>query len=434
MNVTQTADVAAKRGAQDAGKYFRYMADFVEFTAADADAIKHSAPIIEKHLPEIVSKFYAHLLRYPPTRKFFLKKDGAIDQEYVELRMRHLTNFWIRTAQAVYDDDYARYVDYVGRAHTSHGADPRIYIAERYVIGQVGFIQHAIMQVLMQDLHTVDEDLGHRAIDAWDKLLMVILEMLSRAYNTERETETFEALTQVDVNQVEQLAAEAFALEHDKAKPVAMRAVIVARADEIPEGERKLVQIGDLSIGVFYHRGKWIAIRNWCLHRGGPVATGCLEGDTLTCPWHGFEYAIDDGHLLVDPSAKLDLYAVAIRDGQIEIQVPDVQAAPKEIGANEFRPRDVPPGKIKRVRVNGANVAVYNVGGTFFATQDECTHAGGPLSESDLAENVVTCALHGSQFDVTTGAVARGPAQKSLMTYRVVVAGDVARVEQKTSS
>jgi len=54
--------------------------------------------------------------------------------------MRHQTNFWLRTSEGVFDDEYAQYVDYVGRAHTAHGADPNIYIAERYVIGMVGFV------------------------------------------------------------------------------------------------------------------------------------------------------------------------------------------------------------------------------------------------------------------------------------------------------
>lgn len=114
-----------KRGAEDAGRYFRYIAEFVGFTQDDANTIKESGLIIEKYLPEIVSQFYAHLLRYPPTRKHFLKKDGTIDRDYVQLRMHHLTNFWRRTAAGKYDDDYARYIDYVGRAHTSHGADQR---------------------------------------------------------------------------------------------------------------------------------------------------------------------------------------------------------------------------------------------------------------------------------------------------------------------
>ena len=68
-----------KEGAADSGKYFNYMAQFVEFESADIETIQKTKPIIEKHLPEIIDKFYAHVLRYPPTRKFFLKRDGSID-------------------------------------------------------------------------------------------------------------------------------------------------------------------------------------------------------------------------------------------------------------------------------------------------------------------------------------------------------------------
>ena len=123
MSTTPQANIAAKQGAEDAGKYFRYMAEFVGFKPEDADVIRRTKPIIEQHLPDIVGKFYSHLLRYPPTRQWFLKPDNTLDQAYLELRMRHLTNFWVRTAEGNFDDEYARYVDYVGRAHTSHGAD-----------------------------------------------------------------------------------------------------------------------------------------------------------------------------------------------------------------------------------------------------------------------------------------------------------------------
>src|SRR5512142_2701435 len=188
------SDIAEKRGAEDSGRYFKYMADFVGLTESDIEAIKQSKPIIEKHIPEIVTEFYAHLLRYPPTRKVFLKKDGSIDQPYVELRMRHLTNFWLRTAEGVFDDDYARYVDYVGRAHTSRGADPNIYIAERYVIGQVGFMAHAFSEALTKELRHKDEDFETAAIESWNKVMMIILELLARAYGHEREAEDFDAI------------------------------------------------------------------------------------------------------------------------------------------------------------------------------------------------------------------------------------------------
>lgn len=426
----------AQRGAEDSARYFKYMGDFVGLSEKDEETIKRTAPIIEKHLPEIVAKFYAHLLRYPPTRKFFLKKDGSVDQEYVELRMRHLTNFWLRTVKGNYDDDYARYIDYVGRAHTSHGADPHIYIAERYVIGQVGFMQHAISDALTRELRHVDEDFETEAIESWDKLMMVILEMLSRAYGTEREAETFDALVKIDQDAVEHLATEAFEHEHDKDKPHAHKTVFVAKVGDIPEGERKIVHVGALSIGVFHHKGNWHAVRNSCLHRGGPVATGTLDGDTITCPWHGFQYNITTGELLVDPNAKLDKYEVIVKEDELHLVVPDIEVpvkpAPRTLGANEFRVTDVTSGQTRLVQVGEQSVAIYNVGGTFFATQDECTHQGGPLSEGNLDGNIVTCPLHGSRFNVTTGEVVRGPAKKPVETFRVTVNGDVARVEKNS--
>jgi len=144
-----------------------------------------------------VAKFYTHLLEYPPTRKYFLRKDGSIDQEYLQFRMHHLTNFWRRTASGVFDDDYASYVDYVGRVHTSRGADPKIYIPERYVIGQVGFVQHAVSEALRAELHDIDAEFEARASKAWHLLLMVILggagtllgpALGARAYDRSRQT------------------------------------------------------------------------------------------------------------------------------------------------------------------------------------------------------------------------------------------------------
>jgi hypothetical protein len=217
------------------------MAEFVGFTQEDAKAIRESGLIIEKHIPEIVSQFYSHLLRYPPTREHFLRPDGTLDQDYLQLRMHHLTNFWRRTASGQYDDDYARYVDYVGRAHTSHGADPKIYIAERYVIGQVGFVQHAISQALTKELHEIDSDLEVRALRAWNLLMMVILEMLSRAYSGEREIEPHGSAATINHQAVFDLAVETYELGLGLRLPTGIKDVLVGTVQEIPDGERKII-------------------------------------------------------------------------------------------------------------------------------------------------------------------------------------------------
>ena len=229
-----TREDKIRMGREDSGQYFRYMAGFVGFTQADADAIRETALIVEKHLPGIVARFYTHLLSYPPTREHFIDSEGKVDQDYLLLRMHHLTNFWRRTAGGVFDDDYARYVDYVGRAHTSHGADPGIYIAERYVIGQVGFMQHAISTAITMELHDIDPDLEIKGLKAWNLLMMVILEMLSRAYSDEHVHEMHVQPGSVNAQAIFDLAVETYEHGLGLERPPEVKEVEVCLAAEIP--------------------------------------------------------------------------------------------------------------------------------------------------------------------------------------------------------
>ena len=190
--------------------------------------------------------------------------------------------------------------------------------------------------------------------------------------------------------------------------------VIVAEAAAIPDGERKIVQVDGLSIGVFHHKGGWYALRNSCMHRGGPVGTGALEGDTLVCPWHGFQYNITTGECLADPSARLDMYPVTVQDGQIHLQIPDLDAdlgkSTEETGracAGRAAAEPVPSGRHPRWPDSHGSGGRRRDGGLqhrrrLLCHRNACTHTGGPLSEGDLAGKIVTCPLHGSQFDVTT--------------------------------
>jgi 3-phenylpropionate/trans-cinnamate dioxygenase ferredoxin subunit len=439
--LTTTGDV------DEAGQYFRYMAEFVGFTKVDSDAIRESGLIIEKHLPAIIGNFYTNLLQYPPTRKIFLKKDGSIDEDYLQLRMMHQANFWRRSAGGVYDDDYARFVSYVGRAHTSRGADPHLYIAERYVIGMVGFVQHAIIDALNRELHEYDPDLEMRAIKGWNKLCMVILEMLARAYGDEHHSEALGQAQAVDAQSILQLSVDSYEKGLGLRKSMETSVVLIAKVNEIPDGERKIVELNGVSIGVFHHKGGWYAIRNSCLHRGGPVATGKLINDHVICPWHGYTYNVMDGKLVMDPSARLEMYPVEIRgeDVYLKIPVPDeieVEEIPApapspdigqpELKENNFLVRELQPGQVKLVSLNGEPIAVYNVGGAFYATQDECTHAGGPLSEGELSGKIITCPWHFSCFDVTNGEVTCRPATEPLETYTVHIEGGIGRVEKNT--
>ena len=78
-------------------------------------------------------------------------------------------------------------------------------------------------------------------------------------------------------------------------------------------------------------------------------------------------------------------------------------------------------GDMLRAIVNDIPVCVFNVDGEYLATQDTCTHAEASLSEGDLDGAVVTCPLHGAEYDVRTGAALCFPATQALRTYLVKV-------------
>jgi 3-phenylpropionate/trans-cinnamate dioxygenase ferredoxin component len=84
---------------------------------------------------------------------------------------------------------------------------------------------------------------------------------------------------------------------------------------------------------------------------------------------------------------------------------------------------DVPQGQMRVFDVAGTNVNVANAGGHLYAFDDTCTHTGCSLARGRLNGTTVTCACHGSQFDVTSGAVLRGPAARPVRSRSVQVEG-----------
>ncbi len=89
-----------------------------------------------------------------------------------------------------------------------------------------------------------------------------------------------------------------------------------------------------------------------------------------------------------------------------------------------LRSTELSPGNGTVVELSGARIAIFNVDGTFYAMDDTCTHAGGPLSEGELDGTVVTCPWHGATFEVKTGGVLGPPAANGLRSYEVKVEGD----------
>ncbi len=84
---------------------------------------------------------------------------------------------------------------------------------------------------------------------------------------------------------------------------------------------------------------------------------------------------------------------------------------------------DVPEGRAKCATADGKPVALFKVGAAVFCLDNRCTHVGGPLCRGLLREWVITCPLHGSRFDVRSGALVGGPARSPVAAYPTTIEG-----------
>ena len=94
--------------------------------------------------------------------------------------------------------------------------------------------------------------------------------------------------------------------------------------------------------------------------------------------------------------------------------------------------KDLTPGKAAAVELEGNRIAVFNVDGAFYAIEDTCPHAGGPLSEGKVDGGKVICPWHDAAFDLKTGDVLSPPAFDGVKSYKVVVEGNDVKVELKS--
>ena len=89
----------------------------------------------------------------------------------------------------------------------------------------------------------------------------------------------------------------------------------------------------------------------------------------------------------------------------------------------------VAAGTALRVEAGGVTVAVFNVDGQFYVTDDACTHGPGSLSEGFIDGDVVECNFHNGQFDIKTGEIVSPPCMIPVKTYPTSVEGGAVFIE-----
>ena len=96
-----------------------------------------------------------------------------------------------------------------------------------------------------------------------------------------------------------------------------MAFALAAKASDVPAGSIKDVQVGTTTVALANVGGKFYAISNTCLHRGGPLGQGVVEGSIVTCPWHGWQFDVTTGKVSQNDSVGVPCYATEIRGDEV---------------------------------------------------------------------------------------------------------------------
>lgn len=96
----------------------------------------------------------------------------------------------------------------------------------------------------------------------------------------------------------------------------------VAPVSDVPPGGLLEVVAGDRVLAVAQVDGRYFAVDGICAHQGGPLGKGFLEGCTLTCPWHGWQYDVRDGRQILSQTIRQTSFAVRRVGDRIHVCVP----------------------------------------------------------------------------------------------------------------
>jgi len=97
--------------------------------------------------------------------------------------------------------------------------------------------------------------------------------------------------------------------------------VKVCNLSDLPTGQCRTVEAGGKAIALFNVNGTIYALDNTCLHQGGPLGEGILEGEVVTCPWHMWEYNVRTGENVENRELRVASYPVQVEGNDIRVAV-----------------------------------------------------------------------------------------------------------------
>ncbi|NKB88918.1 MAG: Rieske 2Fe-2S domain-containing protein [Acidobacteria bacterium] len=97
--------------------------------------------------------------------------------------------------------------------------------------------------------------------------------------------------------------------------------VTVANVQDLAVGDGKVLQVRNLEIALFNVDGAFYALENTCCHRGGPLGDGAIKGNSVTCPWHMWEFELATGACVNSPGDRVRTYDVVVEDDQVKVRL-----------------------------------------------------------------------------------------------------------------
>ncbi|KAI3642326.1 hypothetical protein MP228_011881 [Amoeboaphelidium protococcarum] len=186
--------IDAKRLYTDVVYRFQYLAKFAEFGEDDIKAIHESAPLVEPLVPAIVDAVYVKLFSFDLTKAVFTQrnssfkgqvahnlKDLHLDNDQIKFRKDFLGKYLKKLVTGKYDDNFVRYLDYVGKIHTDYsGKASKIQVEYIHCSALFTYVSSFIVQALMNA--NLPKDVEQRTVLAFNKLLWIQNDFFSKYY------------------------------------------------------------------------------------------------------------------------------------------------------------------------------------------------------------------------------------------------------------